>query len=930
MKLNSSLLEFKGYNINGNLSLMRKNHWLVSLADSQALRTIRKIRYQRYPNSVRYDANILNNLKRTKKTLMRRKYTESNYEELKKINQEIDDMLFMPEYLILVIENKSHYRKIIKNGVSINGFKFVRLLCGAGHARNNTVVFIREDYEEEVKQHLQNGWNNQINITDNKYNAYFALSSTATYLINDNPDLTPNVLLIDDCETTMTKKVDWVERIQDFDDSLPRELQNRNQIITCEKELGFNLFDGGGLIDISTAQKWAEKLQLDYVPSVFILRNIFIKGCLFVVDFKKFALQVAHKTIIKDAYGIDKDVLHTDLILTKSMFKLWNAYESMEQYQECCDKYQNYWGVSRVSPKFDDDYVTTNYQFVQVLNMQEKDVEELCDDTLKWLQGVSGLDRNMSMLFLMGDLANGENPNEVYDKISDNIVKALAINPQMLKDDYVRQKLISAINKKIKESYIGKLIVPGCFSTMIPDPYAFMEWAFQMPVHGLLQEHEHYSWYWNKKGAKEAVACRSPLTWRSEINKLSFIRNQQTEEWYQYIHSGIIYNVWGCDCMLHADSDYDGDIVFTTNNPVFLRCKFQDELNNLPITYEKNTVSKHIIKEKNLYKADLKSFDTKIGQVTNYSTSFYDLLYKFKDDTSDYGRRCYNEIINRLKLTRYAQGNEIDKAKGVKTDPYPTHWIKRQFISPDDPEEIKTQKKFLNDICADRKPAFFKYRYYTSKSEDKSFNENFNLYSMATFGKTLNELSRDNSDENILLESYEAKSVLIDYGSPMNLVYHYMENNLACLKKQAMLVNADVALLLKTNQVPLDDMEKITVIKNAADKYFDEKAKFKKGINKEFNNIDQYASQLKNEVLEFFDSAEDLANYVVEVCYIQRYHQSKSFAWCVFGEMLLDNLRKNTKTPITIPLKDAHGSIHYLYNTYQLYEVRSDLDATDI
>ena len=76
-------------------------------------------------------------------------------------------------------------------------------------------------------------------------------------------------------------------------------------------------------------------------------------------------------------------------------------------------------------------------------------------------------------------------------------------------------------------------------------------------------------------------------------------------------------------------SDYDRDIVFSTNDPTFRKCKFYDEFNNLPITYEKTTVPKKQIKEQNLYKADLKSFDTKIGQITNYSTSFYDLLHKF-------------------------------------------------------------------------------------------------------------------------------------------------------------------------------------------------------------------------------------------------------------------------------------------------------------
>ena len=68
-----------------------------------------------------------------------------------------------------------------------------------------------------------------------------------------------------------------------------------------------------------------------------------------------------------------------------------------------------------------------------------------------------------------------------------------------------------------------------------------------------------------------------------------------------------------------------------------------------------------IIEEKNLYKADLDSFNTTIGQVTNYSTSFYDLLCKYEGKSDEYSVKCYNEILERLKLTRMEQGNAIDQ-----------------------------------------------------------------------------------------------------------------------------------------------------------------------------------------------------------------------------------------------------------------------------
>lgn len=572
MKFVSGRLANTHFNIRRDtITTAREKQEIVSLADSQALRTIRHIRYERQRElgikPLEYSKDSLEYLISSKKRLLKQEPENTKErihigEQIRNISKKINDILYIPEYVLVKIESPAHYRAMIKKGLFITQidpitkeqkrFKYVRLLCGAGMARNNTVAFIREDYEEELKQYLRNDMTD-VKITENKFNAYFALSSTATHTLS-----TPKVCLIPDCEVKMTKKVDWVQDTQTTD-----PLKNKERIITLDKELDFNFFDGGGLVDISKARQWAEELELDYVPSVFIIRNIFIKGCLFTVDFHKFAREIAKNEIVKDLYGNEQNILECDVILTKSQFKLWNAYESMEDYQAKCDKNLNYWGISRVSPKQDDNFFTTNYQFLQVLDLEEDDIKELCEPTIKWLTGVAGLDRNFALLYLLGSMCNREDiePQDILKLTSDPMVKALIINPKMMQEQYIRQTIIQSINKKIKEAYIGKLIVNGCFNTMIPDPYALMEWTFadgdESKVHGLLDEFEHYSHYWNVRGSSEAVGMRSPLTWRSEVNPLHFKKNEATEEWYQYLTSGTIYNIWGCDCMLHADSDFD-------------------------------------------------------------------------------------------------------------------------------------------------------------------------------------------------------------------------------------------------------------------------------------------------------------------------------------------------------------------------------------
>lgn len=572
MKFLSGRLANTHFNIRRDtITTAREKQEIVSLADSQALRTIRHIRYERQRElgikPLEYSKESLEYLISSKKRLLKQEPENTKErihigEQIRNISKKINDVLYIPEYVLVKIESPAHYRAMIKKGLFITQidpitkeqkrFKYVRLLCGAGMARNNTVAFVREDYEEELKRYLRNDMTD-VKITENKFNAYFALSSTATHTLS-----TPKVCLIPDCEVKMTKKVDWVQDTQTTD-----PLKNKERIITLDKELDFNFFDGGGLVDISKARQWAEELELDYVPSVFIIRNIFVKGCLFTVDFHKFAREIAKSEIVKDLYGNEQNILECDVILTKSQFKLWNAYESMEDYQAKCDKNLNYWGISRVSPKQDDNFFTTNYQFLQVLDLEEEDIKQLCEPTIKWLTGVAGLDRNFALLYLLGSMCNREDiePQDILKLTSDPMVKALIINPKMMQEQYIRQTIIQSINKKIKEAYIGKLIVNGCFNTMIPDPYALMEWTFadgdESKVHGLLDEFEHYSHYWNVRGSSEAVGMRSPLTWRSEVNPLHFKKNEDTEEWYQYLTSGTIYNIWGVDCMIHADSDYD-------------------------------------------------------------------------------------------------------------------------------------------------------------------------------------------------------------------------------------------------------------------------------------------------------------------------------------------------------------------------------------
>ena len=127
-----------------------------------------------------------------------------------------------------------------------------------------------------------------------------------------------------------------------------------------------------------------------------------------------------------------------------------------------------------------------------------------------------------------------------------------------------------------------------------------------------------------------------------------------------------------------------------------------------PITYQKKPTEKKIIDKKDLYKADIKSFDSKIGYITNCSTTLYSMLPMYKEGTKE-----YNEIINRLKICRKEQGNQIDKAKGLIVKNFPHHWTNWSNPSHKDCPFNQEDADFYNKLIVDKRPMFMKYLYPT-------------------------------------------------------------------------------------------------------------------------------------------------------------------------------------------------------------------------
>lgn len=550
-----------------------QNEELIALADNECLRAIRRI--------TNHGFNDLGELKLSelfeeRKRITRQKNSDFNRKRIGEINNEIRELLFIPDIVSITTPKRANYKTIGKKGFILNGKHYRRLMCSAAMARTNRAIFCADCIYEPIDEILRCG-SKQIKLVPAKWNAYYSLMSSAAFRVSF-----PRVCVVPDYEIEMKKTVDWTI-----------DSEHEDQVERQEKLLKFNIWDGMGLISPDFAKVWSEEVGYEGIAESFIIRAPFMKGLLATFDFRKFSQEIAHNDIIKDIYGNEYHCNDIDVILTESQFKLWNAYDSVEQHQEFMKKYGLCWGVTRIGAPEIKKTMRTNYQFLQVLDMNDDDIRDVCKPTVDWLNGVVGADYYYKILYMLGKIAREEDPNKLWDRIQDPSIKALMLCPELAKDAYLSNKIYQSVRKKIRETYIGKLLVNGSFNFIYSDPYALAEYCFGLEPKGLLKEFEFYADFWSRKGVKEIIGMRSPLTWRAEVNKMPLVYTDEMREWYKYIPSGVILNMWGNDRDIFSGADFDGDILATTDNPVFLRCRY----GGVPVMYQSQKAEKDIIEK---------------------------------------------------------------------------------------------------------------------------------------------------------------------------------------------------------------------------------------------------------------------------------------------------------------------------------------------
>lgn len=898
-KIHSTRLRKSKWNLTLPISEARKNDEVISLSDSQILRFI-----DRLNNIVNADEKA-RDIKRQIKSLRKLPNSIQNRRKIKRLYAELDEIQFKPDYMCLIIDKNKDYWRACK-GFKINDVEYVRLLGTNGGIKQSTIVFVSKRLAPELKRLIDNGRNTNKELVPAKFEAYRALICSGS-----NPVSMPNgIAVVDDCVTHFKSDVIF---LNDENDGEPEIGFQTNAEVELDES------DGYGIMLPSLAERWSMELGLHYTVSAVNTRLSFEKGVCFTFDFLDFADNVAGTRIIKDAWGNDVDLSNVELILTTSMLKLWDSYDSCEHYLQCCRENGYTFGITKTSPKKLEKERSLNYQFIQSYDLSDDDIEELISPTIHEIHDILGLDWKKTVLFLKGVGLTDSN----VDNIKNDFAKAIMVDSRVLNDSFVQKKIYAMIKKRITDAKIGVIKVHGNYSIVCGDPYALCQHMFGMEVTGLLSTGEIYNKYWLDSGANQLACFRAPMTCHNNIRLMTVNRSAEALHWYQYLTTVTLLNAW--DTTAHAlnGCDKDGDLIFLTNNNVLV-----NRLNPLPVLMcVQRRANKSVVAEEDLIQANIASFGDDIGKVTNRATTMYDVISQFPADSEE-----HRVLEYRIMSSQLFQQNSIDKAKGIVCKPMPRTWF--DTIAIKESKSLTDEEKvFYTRIVADKKPYFMRYIYPTLMKEYNTYITNTNKKSLREFRISMNELlsipyEHLTEEQKQFIHYYYQRMPVGNHDCVMNRICRRFEQEFDnYLAKNSHNKDFDYTVMKSGYEYSKSQHDAVLRLYNAHNRRMREYMQHTRSerVDKDESTAARLlmVEEFKRECVSVCSDKSLLCDIILDICYEKE--GSKQFAWDVVSEEIVENLLRNNDYTISYPVKSEDGDVvfggeSFTFHSKQLQE----------
>lgn len=550
-KIDSDLLEKKNWDLILPIEKARKMDGLiVALADSQILSWINELNgTQDYDEKAKI-------IKKEIKWIKKQPTSKTNKMRIAELYKELYKLQFKEDYVCVVMNKKSHYKRA-NHGFRINGIEYKRLFCTTGGVKMSTVVYVSEKVHKELKRRIENGRDLSRLIVPAKYGAYESLCASGSLEVSwprseDSP-IPGGVIVVKDCFTHFKADVINVDDSNYPDEPIVELMKNQDIENDCS--------DGCSIITPELSRRWNGELNGDFnrTCSGFNLRNAFLKGMAFTFDIVKFAEDVfgasdayPEKYLITDVWGHKRDIRDALLIVTESQLKLWDSYSSWDDYYYNCRNNHYTFRIAKTAPYYEDldEVRQLNYQFIQSLDLSNEDINELIYPTVQEIKDIMGLDVRKSIAYLCGKGLDDDTA-----QYADIFAKVLMIEPKMIDDPFIRNKIRKMISRRIKDAKIGVLDARSNFQIISGDLYALAESIFGLEPRGLLKAGEIYSKFWVDRGVDKVLCARAPMSNAHSLLTQDISYSSDAQKWFEYIDSVVVINAWdtapmalnGCD-----------------------------------------------------------------------------------------------------------------------------------------------------------------------------------------------------------------------------------------------------------------------------------------------------------------------------------------------------------------------------------------------
>lgn len=907
----SRIIKAKNMDLQITPQAARMNNEVISLADSTALRMIDSL------NGVDRDS-IAEQIAQTRNEIKELRLSTRNSvnprKRIKELYNTLDELQFKNDYVMVVMNRKSDFEKL-NLGFKINGVTYTRLVGTPNGVKKSTVVYcpiVNKNgihIHEELERRFNCGRDESKKLVPAKFEAYKSLVCSASIPVSMPKD----VLVVDDFIIRFT---DSIIRLESKDDSDEPVMTEEND------EVELNASDGFGLMCPALAERWSKEVNLNYTTSGMCLRNVFCKGMVYTFDFHEFAKRYYDKDTIDDVWGNSHNINDVELILPVSVMKLWDSYSSLSDYLTKSNQNGHSFAVTKTCEEKLEEERTLNYQFIQSYDLTDDEIKALVKPTIDEIKETISGDADKTLLFMRG--ACGKNYDFFHD--TNNLTKALMVEPQVAKDPFVISTVNSMIKKRIDDLKIGVLKVHGNYTVISGDPFAFCQNIFGCNVpdnkKGLLKAGEIYSKYWVDygKGKEKSVVClRAPMSCANNIKSMKIYNDEDTSFWYRYMNTVNIINCHDTFYAAENGADNDGDAIFTTDNEILLR-----KTRQLPaIMCVQKKADKSIITKENLEKANENSFGDEIGAITNRITTMYDIITKFKRGSPEY------EILEyRIKCGQLQQQDCIDRAKGIISKPMPSMWYDIHSVVVRDGDDAKTieKKQYNRKIIADKKPYFMIYIYPQLRKEYRKYISDAKKSCQSQFGICLEELlcklDRTEQQEEFV-KWYWKKYPVSDENGVMNRLCHYVEQEFEGYLKSAKNTDFDYKNLLVskdfgTGYIGKAKEERIKDLLGLYRSLWQSMAielKGQGGNAEETNEKKHFLNEwFKRELDGICVNAQMQCDILLKLCY--KTEQSKRFVWNMCDEQIVKNLlTKNEK--YSFFTADDNGTVAYRGKKYR-------------